>query len=130
MWSSFLNFIWLNCTLPAESVDNQHCPLSLCLYDWVNGWFGKVDPSTRTTWYHSEPWTYVVFPCCSKLQLVWCSDQWLKCPWLYGVVYNKIKEAHQFIEVFVRHRPHILSVQCGPHENPVLEIYTMKYMIC
>jgi len=129
--SSFMSFIQLNHTLPAEStnVDTQHNPPSVCLYSWVQGWFNSADSSTRRGWHQWESWTDgVVSPRCSKSQLAWCLDQWQSFPWFFLCGFRLWTQGHLFIEVPGRLGPQKLSVQCGPHEEKKIcfRLYNLK----
>jgi hypothetical protein len=65
-------------------VDSLHHPPSLCLCGWVGSWFDPVGPLTRRAWHQCKSLTYrVVFPCCGKRQIAWCSDQWEKFSWFF-----------------------------------------------
>jgi len=77
--SSLMSFIRPNRTLPAESVDGRRysTPLILCMSLWLSWWLiwssWPFNPVRMTSVRILSRWGG--FPHCSKLQLVWCSDQ-------------------------------------------------------
>lgn len=73
----------------GEHDATHHCP-PLCLCGW-----GYFSPNNMTSM-----WTQnrLSFPCCGKLQLVWCLSLLDKCSFFYGIYGLQMNQTCQFIE--------------------------------